>query len=266
MQTAHIGAILSVALGLTASLADADVGTIPASQDNTLYEDPKGSLSNGSGDFLFVGRISPMGGELLRRAVLAFDVADHVPQGATINSANLTLHMSRTSAAAHPAALHRLGADWGEGASDAGSPGGRGAPPEAGDATWIHRFFDTDLWTTPGGDYATTASGTTVIGAIGSYVWSGSGMVADVQAWVDQPSSNHGWILIGNEAIHTTAKRFDSREITAPGFRPALEIDFTFVPPKVPMASNWSAILLIAMFATALVVGTGRREPAVIIR
>lgn len=262
MKTARIGAILSVALSLTTSLAGADVVTIEASRDNTLYESLTGNRSNGSGQFMFSGMTGSLS---LRRAVLAFDIAGHVPSGATINSVSLTLHMSRTIAGPNLATLHRLSADWGEGASNAGTPGGSGTVAAKGDATWIHRFFDTESWTTPGGDYAPTASATRMIAGIDFYVWSGSGMVADVQAWVDQPSNNHGWILRGNESTATTAKRFDTRENSSPSFRPLLEIDFTFVPPPPPptpivsTASNWSAALLIVVFTTAMIVGTGRR-------
>ncbi len=82
-----------------------------------------------------------------------------------------------------------------------------GAPSAEDDATWIHRFFDTDFWATPGGDYAPEASASAVIAGTGFYVWSAPGMVADVQAWLDQPSDDYGWILIGNESTGATAKR-----------------------------------------------------------
>ena len=268
MRASRIGAALAVVTSLTATFAGADVVTVGAGLDNTLYEDPAGGLSNGQGVYLFTGRVGPNAGELLRRAVLAFDVAAHVPSGATINSVSLTLHMSKTVSGPNLATLHRLGADWGEGDSNAGTPGGAGTASATGDATWIHRFYDTDSWATPGGDFAPTASGTRMIDGVGFYVWSGSGMVADVQAWVDQPSDDHGWILLGNESISMTAKRFDSREISAESFRPALQIDFTFVPPlppippAVPTASNWSAALLMAVFATVLIVGAGRGDSA----
>ena len=48
-----------------------------------------------------------------------------------------------------------------------------------------------------------------------------------VQEWLDQPSANFGWIVIGNEATSTTTKRFDSREISPSDTRPSLTVDFT---------------------------------------
>jgi spore coat protein A len=83
-------------------------------------------------------------------------------------------------------------------------------------------------WSTPGGDFAGTASGTTTVGGQnGDYTWpSSAGMVSDVQGWLDSPSSDYGWIVIGNEINSRVAKRFNSRENTDSSRRPRLEIDF----------------------------------------
>ena len=37
-------------------------------------------------------------------------------------------------------------------------------------------------------------------------------MLADVQKWLDDPSSNFGWLLLGDETKSRTTKRFDSSE------------------------------------------------------
>jgi hypothetical protein len=54
-------------------------------------------------------------------------------------------------------------------------------------------------------------------------------MIADVQGWLDDTSTNFGWLLRGSEAGLQTAKRFDSREVSNPSNRPELTIEFT--PP-----------------------------------
>ncbi|MCL4209692.1 MAG: hypothetical protein KJZ68_03420, partial [Phycisphaerales bacterium] len=96
-----------------------------------------------------------------------------------------------------------------------------------GDATWLHRFHDTVFWTQPGGDYVAAASASRVVGGLGAYVWGSTpAMVADVQAWLDNPGSNFGWIVIGDESTTTTAKRFDSREHPTQANRPRLTIDY----------------------------------------
>ena len=47
-----------------------------------------------------------------------------------------------------------------------------------------------------------------------------------MQAWVDFPDSNHGWLLLGGEDAPTTAKRFASREAEDPATRPQLLVEY----------------------------------------
>ena len=198
---------------------------LPATQDNTLYESGTGNLSNGAGAHFFVGQTS---GGAIRRGLVSFDVAGQVPAGATIQTVTLTLNMSRSVSGGQDVSLHRVTADWGEGTSDAAGQEGGGTSAASGDATWLHRMFNTDLWTSPGGDFDPTASATQSVAGLGSYTWgSSSGMVADVQAWLDNPSANFGWLLMGNEDVLATAKRFDSRENATPANRPILSVTYT---------------------------------------
>ena len=44
--------------------------------------------------------------------------------------------------------------------------------------------------------------------------WSSGQMAADVQSWLDTPSQNYGWTVIGNETQIQTTKRFGTRENT----------------------------------------------------
>lgn len=65
------------------------------------------------------------------------------------------------------------------------------------------------------------------VSVIGSYTWGSTAqMISDVQSWLDQPSSNFGWVIVGNETASRTAKRFDTRENTLPGSRPLLIVTF----------------------------------------
>lgn len=200
---------------------------IAPSKDNTLFESTTGSVSNGAGQHFFVGTTNQGN---TRRGVIAFDVAAEIPQGATVQSVTLTLNLSNTNFATgpQPIGLHPLLADWGEGSSNATGAEGQGAPSTTGDATWIHRFFDTSTWTTPGGDFSPTASATMTVDNVGFYTWgSTAGMVADVQNWVDNPAQNFGWILVGgNESTNQTAKRFDTKEHPTLGNRPVLTVTF----------------------------------------
>lgn len=219
------GAVLA-----TITAAHAEVVNIGPHKDNTLYEDPNGALSNGIGQHIFAGRTG-ITTNALRRAVLAFDVAGSVPAGATIDSATLTLHLSRApfGATVQNFELTRLLADWGEGSSDGTFQEGGGAASTPGDATWRHTVFDAQFWSTAGGDFEAAASAVlSVPGTIGFHTWGPTPqMAADVQSWLDNPGTNFGWILTGNEGQLQSARRFDSRENLEPTFRPRLTLEYS---------------------------------------
>lgn len=214
--------------------------TLNPSKDNTLYEDDQGLTSNGSGDYFFAGKTNA--GDI-RRGLVAFDVASAIPAGSTIVSVTLRLALSQTRSGAQDVALHRLNADWGEGASNAGGEEGRGTTATPNDATWLHRFYETELWTTPGGDFAPVASATASVGGtFGYYTWGSTPeLVADVQGWLDDPATSYGWLVLGNEGAEATAKRFNARENTADP--PELMIAYTAsevptAPVYLPMLQN----------------------------
>jgi hypothetical protein len=218
--------IVIACLAGASSAAWADTLTLNPSRDNTLYEDALGSLSNGAGPALYAGKNSQ---GRWRRGVMGFDVSA-IPAGSVVTGARLTLVMDQSGSVATGMSLHRLLADWGEGTSNAGLPGGSGASATTGDATWLHTFFSTALWATPGGDFAPGASASTTVAAPGTYVWSGPGMVADVQAWVDGSALNAGWLLQAPDATTGMSYRFASRESAQPSMRPVLEIEYRPVP------------------------------------
>ena len=220
----------AIALGcnIANSVSAAIINIIP-SKDNTLYEyDPaEGDHSNGAGFHFFAGE-NGMGE--LRRGVLAFDLAGTIPAGSTITAVSLTMNMSMTPAGAKTVELHKLLADWGEGTSHAPMGEGDGAPATSNDATWRHRFFDSVFWTMQGGDFSATVTASQSVGGVGQYTWSSAQMVADVQSWLDNPASNFGWLVLGDESAIATAKRFDTRESASP---PMLTIEFR-VPRMAP--------------------------------
>jgi hypothetical protein len=198
--------------------------TIEASKDNTLYFSSGGTTSNGRGTYFFVG--TTRGGDV-RRGLIAFDVAQHIPKGASIESVTLDLNMSRTRTGNAAIRLHRLLNDWGEGASDALGGEGGGAAAAEGDATWLHTFSPSMFWTSPGGDFSATASATAIVGGPGVYRWgTTTQMEEDVQLWLDTPAANFGWLLQGPESVRS-AKRFDTREDQDASDRPLLTVTFT---------------------------------------
>jgi hypothetical protein len=221
------GALALVSFGclcVAHSTAFAETLIVNAAKDNTLYESTGAQLSNGQGIYMYVG-LTGSGGS--RRGLVAFDLSA-IPANATVTDVSLSLFLSRprADAAAETIDLFKVLKDWGEGSSNAGSPGGAGAPAQPGDATWLFNFFNTSSWTNPGGDAAASISASTAVSTNNRpYTWSGSGMVADVQSWVANPASNFGWLITGNEGNQQSAQRFHTSENTSN--KPQLTVTYT---------------------------------------
>src|SRR5690349_5045915 len=116
---AWAGALILGVVAGTAAAAPTTVNGIRASKDATLFETADGSAS---------------------------------PTNAVINSVTLTIHSSGTGFSGDPSVtLHRVTKNWSEGPSSGFN--GRGAVSAAGDATWLHTSFNSQLWSTPGGDF-----------------------------------------------------------------------------------------------------------------
>ena len=205
---------------------------ITPDKDNSIYSE-SGSLSNGQGK-LFSGRTN-MNDD--RRALLHFDIAGNLPAGVTITNVTLDLVLENSGPGATNDAydLHPLTQDWGEGAS---SGSGTGAAAVAPDATWTDAMFGTTTWTSAGGDFLTSVATSTVGNTPGVWSWSDPNMVTNVQAWLDTPSSNFGWILIGDETTTGSARRFGSAE---QGSSPVLHVEYTCATP--PTASCQGQII-----------------------
>lgn len=213
------------------------LATIPAqgatailapTQDTTIFSNNDGA-GNGAGPNLFVGNTLRSSG--VRRSLLSFD-ASSIPAGAQITSVVLTMRVDQSSDQSPFAlSLHRLLSSWGEGT--AVSAGGGGAVAGALDATWTKRFFASGSdWLQAGGEYVAQASATAMVGAPKGYEWSSAGLVADVQLWAESPSTNYGWIVIGDEIAFGSAKRFVSSEGSSIADRPSLLVSFMSPVPE----------------------------------
>lgn len=215
---------------------------LEAGRDASIYEDGSGTNANGSGIYLFTGRAESQNASAERRALLAFPIAENIPEGAIITSVSLELTVSRTRSGAQPVGLHVLLEDWSEGPSDPSGQEGGGASAEAGDVTWIHRDYSDVLWATPGASFVQSSSATLQVAGEGGYSYSSTPeLVADVQGWLDDPSTNFGWALVVESPPTGSAKRFNSRENSTASSRPKLTVsyeadleeptaDFSFTP------------------------------------
>ena len=203
--------------------------------DNTIYQDDT-TVSCGIGSHLISGRTDTGS---LRRALMQFDVAGTVATGSTITGVTLSITVNRVrDNAARDMSLHRITQSWGEGGSNCDGNEGMGVPAQTGDATWSHRIWNTDLWTpSAGGTFNGTASATASIpDSNGTYSWTGGGLVADVQGMLDNPGPNYGWIVIGEEGIDKTARRFYSTNEGQAARRPVLST--TQGPTKLSSPSS----------------------------
>ena len=235
----RVGTALLVA-AVFAGITRADDVVLPCSRNNTLIE-TGGDVSNGKGDGIYSGLTLRSG---IRRGLIRFDLTS-IPAGSTITSTSLELTLIQTTGPDGPATLHRVLADWGEGTSLSG--GGLGAAATAGDATWLERFYGTAPWAVAGGDFSGVPSGTTtIVATAGTQTFgSTSGLVADVQAWIDNPGQNFGWAVLGDEQTLQSARRFASREYVVPAQAPRLLVSFTPPTPACPADFNQSGTLTV---------------------
>ncbi|MEZ5966695.1 MAG: DNRLRE domain-containing protein [Planctomycetota bacterium] len=226
---------MSLALAGTAAAQNRTV-TVGSAKDNTLYFSNTGALSNGAGTRMFCGNTGLITNGETRRGLIAFDPRS-IPRHSTIVSVTLSMTMVQGNITGQAVTLHRVSADWGEGTSVAGSGEGGGAPATAGDATWLHTRFPNAMWQAAGGDFVAAASGSTTVSALGVQTWASTPqMVADVQAWLDNPTLNAGWMLRTVETGQNTAMAFSTKETLTPADAPALTIVYT--PPVASVTSS----------------------------
>ena len=238
--------LLAVTVGPT-RLAAADTLKFSAAADNTLFEDPEGLLSSGSGGTFYAGRLNS---GLIRRGLVRFDLAS-LPAGAIITDASLTLQITRTVAGNQVVDLHNVLASWGEGLSNGGF-GGAGVGATLDDATWAHRFSDGTgvpaplggtLWTNLGGDYDSSILASRVVGGVGTYTWTSAGLTAAAINWQADPASNFGLVVIGNEETNRTVKEFATRENGEPTWRPTLTLSFIVPGPGAGVLIGLGAVM-----------------------
>jgi len=176
----------------------------------------------------------------VRRGLLRFDLST-IPAGSTVTSAVVQLTVTRVPGNGPVNStfdLFRVLASWNEGTKG----GNNGATASTGEATWNDRMRGTASWTTPGAknDAVGTASASTAVTSADNakYSWSGSGLVADVQFWVDNPPQNFGWLLTSRaEGSHRSVRGFASRESGASAG--TLMVNYTPPPPpNVPPSAS----------------------------
>jgi len=247
----RLAGFLSV-LAMVCVFARADTATFTPDKDTTLFQTTS-NFSDGAGQAIYAGRTGQSTTSLqIRRGLLHFNISS-IPAGANITAATLRLTAeNRGQNGDRTMTLHKLLQDWGQGSSTGGgSGGGMGGNAGLNDATWVYRFYNPTSpssgpqWSTLGGSFdAASSSSATCPNLGGNFTFTGnsaSKMVADIRAWLADPTNNFGWELSGDETTSYTAKRIYSREWPTVAQRPTLTITYAVPEP--------SSLLLIGAIA-----------------
>ncbi|MDB6053720.1 MAG: Chitinase [Verrucomicrobiales bacterium] len=235
LYPASLMVIVATIASLSESLHAASL-TITSMADTALMEDfPNNNQgANSSIELGIPGNSTKM------RDLFKFDVSS-IPAGSTVSSVSVKFTVTFShDGTAHIGNLHKLLANWGEG-TGSGLPN---ATPVAttGAACWNSRQFGQNAWTTAGGgsgtDYASAISGTGSLVSSGASTFASTAtLVSDVQAWVNSPSSNFGWILMySSETGGSNAKRLATREDTTVANRPSITVTYTTAAPTPTIA------------------------------
>jgi hypothetical protein len=227
----------------TAALA---IGSGPAADTfiNSAFPDN----NSGASTSIFTGRNGMNG---MMRGLVRFSMPAELRAGGTITSAELRMttrglgNGETQLGAAATLQLESVGQSWspgnGVGESVTTFTVGQACGGQVSGATWNQADCATSTsWTTPGGTVAGAVRGTAdapaAIGAV--VVWaSTAAMVADAQAWVDDPIGNHGWLITSSTESTTGAQRFYAQE--APSNGPQLLFTYTCKPGFVDSLSNF---------------------------
>ena len=195
--------------------------------DTTLFEF-NADANFGAEDQLIVGSVARNAPRNRARLLLRFDLSA-VPPGAVVTNVTLQLTVVKENGG-EPAAgmgIRPMLITWSEG----NRTGMQGTSALPGQSTWSSRAHSQTAWSMPGGqagvEFGSATSSTVALDGPGSYRFPATPtLVADVQAWVDSPANNFGWIVLGtNESIAASARRIASRESLSG--RPLLTVGYT---------------------------------------
>jgi hypothetical protein len=194
------------------------------------------TLNPGQFPKLFVGETGINGGPEIRRSLLRFDLSGQIPSNAQITSVTLQIDVSKEANSGAMDSVfdaRRLLRSWTE-------TGVTWNAPSAGQS-----------WQVPGADGQQDSvafpSSAIFVTVTNSYTFpSTPTLVADVQAWVNNPSTNFGWLLVSEgEGTPKTARVVASREDLDPAARPLLTVQYSLAsaPMIITQPTNQSALV-----------------------
>lgn len=152
-----------------------------------------------------------------RRALIDFDLSA-IPPYAIIQQATLSVWGTYIYPAGQslPISLYKVLREWDE-----------------AEATW-NRARAGEPWATPGGDFNPTPAAVQSVSK--ANIWVDFDVTSLVSQWVQNPSQNHGILLMGPGLGNTYLKLASSEYTVSPGARPKLQIVFQ-LPGEIPTAT-----------------------------
>ncbi len=221
MKKIYFALILVMATALSLFSQTVEVEVTP-DMDNTIFIDS--DLSNGLGEFIFAGTTNK---NVKKRALVKFDLTEAVPEGIAVDSVVLTLVPDKVKPGDTEVKMHRLTTEWGEGTSKSVGGDGKGGPATKDDATWNFSKFSTDRWIKKGGDFANETSASNAVSLGTDAVFRSALLTLDVNFWLEDPSKNFGWIIIGDESQTATSVKFSSKDHKIIEQWPVLKLYYT---------------------------------------
>jgi len=225
----YLNLLISGLLGAVAVLpACGDTLTVSASTDTWILGENPDANFNSDGHGLGAGlnsHGSPM------RAMIKFNLSQ-IPANATVTFVSMTINeIKENSSASSEYELHRILQNW-----------------VSTEATWNNRTAALG-WNAggleSGTDYTSTASGaiTADLNALGPHTFNSTdNLVADVQAWINDPTSNNGWFFKDANESGQNGRRWGSTFTAQFGAGDAASLSVTYTasapPPQQPTLTN----------------------------
>jgi len=218
MKKIYFILIIAIVQGLSVFSQTLEVD-LTASLDNTIF---KGSeLSNGLGEYIFAGTTNK---DVIKRALVQFDLTEAVPEGVLVDSVKIILHPTKVKPGSTEVQIQVLTTEWGEGTSRATDGDGQGAKATVGDATWTFAKYSKDPWVNKGGDFVDTISATTTSSLGNLTIFKSDRLTREVNLMLQDSIMNYGWILIGDESMKATSVKFASKDHNDNSLWPVLRL------------------------------------------
>jgi hypothetical protein len=222
---------LLVGVSVIGRLAADRITLHPVADTTLLAVNPGFNL--GAEEQLTVGGVNHTPPNGRARMLVRFDLPK-LPVGSVITNVILQVSVLKKNDDAPPetVGLHRVLRSWNEGVKT----GRTGQLATAGEATWLDRAKGSAQWAAPGGlagtDFTSAASTRQALNGVGRYTFPSSpALIAEVQTWRSDPTSNYGWMLVSeNEDQEASARRIASRERT--GDSPVLILEYSAPQPE----------------------------------